>query len=103
MRYKIVITEHADKQLDNILSYIVYRLKNHQAAEAVLIDVEQAYRILEENAESFAICEDPYLSSKEYRKISLQKHNYVIIYQVHEGVVYINGIFHMLEAYREKL
>ena len=54
-------------------------------------------------AESFAFCEDPYLHSKEYRKLSLEKHDYILIYRIVLDTVYIIGFFHMKENYHVKL
>ena len=49
------------------------------------------------------LCEDPFLAGKGYRKIALEQHDYVILYQLEADTVYINGIFHMLENYQKKL
>ena len=54
-------------------------------------------------AESFAFCEDPYLRSKEYRKLSLEKHDYILIYRIILDTIYIIGFFHMKENYHVKL
>ena len=48
-------------------------------------------------------CNDRYLAAKGYRKLALEKHNYVLLYQVRNDIVFVNGIFHMLENYRDKL
>lgn len=103
MNYNVIITERANQQLDNIIHYIVYKLKNKQAAASVLDDVLKAYNKLESVAGALALCEDPYLSGKGYRKLALDKHDYILLYQIEENTVYVNGIFHMLENYRDKL
>ena len=92
MAYKLAIPEHTERQIDKCISYIV-----------VLEDIEHAYDLLEKMAESFAFCEDPYLQSKGYRKLILEKHDYVFIYRVDGETVYLTGFFHMLENYRNKL
>ena len=78
MAYKLAIPEHTEHQIDKCISYIVNTLRNPSAASAVLDDIEHAYDLLEETAESFAFCEDPYLQSKGYRKLTLEKHDYVV-------------------------
>lgn len=103
MTYNIVISEHANEELDNILSYIVYKLQNREAAKAVYSDVLKAYEDLEYMAGSIALCEDPYLAAKGYHKLLLAHHDYVLLFQISENTVYVNGIFHMLENYRDKL
>ncbi|MCM1159481.1 MAG: hypothetical protein NC300_12525 [Bacteroidales bacterium] len=103
MTYKIVVSERANMHLDNILSYIVYKLKNKQAARAVYDDVKNMYDKLEYMAGSVALCEDSYLAEKGYHKLVLDKHDYILLFQIYDDIVYVNGIFHMLENYREKL
>ena len=36
MAYKLNVTEHADELLDNLMYYLIYRLKNTQAAKHLL-------------------------------------------------------------------
>ena len=69
MAYKLAVPEHTENQIDKCISYIVNTLRNPSAASAVLDDIEHAYDLLEETAESFAFCEDPYLQPKGYRKL----------------------------------
>lgn len=103
MTYNVIITEKSQEQLDNIISYCVNVLRNKQAAKSILSDVEQAYCRLEQFANVFPLCQDEYLNFKEYRKINLLKHDYVIIYKIVDKNVIILGIFHMLEDYYHKL
>lgn len=103
MAYKLEIPEHTERQIDKCILYIVDILKNPSAARTVLEDIEYAYGQLEEMAESFAFCEDPYLYAKRCRKLSLQRHDYVFIYRVEKDKVFLAGFFHMLENYRTKL
>jgi len=103
MAYNLAIPEHTEHQIDQCISYIVNTLKNPSAAEAVMDDLGHAYDLLEKMAESFAVCEDPYLQSKGYRKLRLEKHDYVFIYRVDGETVYLAGFFHMLENHRIKM
>ena len=103
MAYKLAIPDHTERQIDKCISCIVSTLRNPAAAEAVLDDIEHAYDLLEKMAESFAFCEDPYLQSKGYRKLTLEKHDYVFIYRVDGETVYLAGFFHMLENCGNKL
>ena len=103
MAYKLVVTENAAQQIESIVDYIMYRLHNKQAAIDVINDVEKAYTKLRVMPEAFAYCYDRYLFAKGYRKLTLEKHQYIILYQIKDRVVYVNGVFHMLENYREKL
>ena len=103
MTYKVIITDWAEEQLDNIIRYILIKFKNKEAASSVLNDVLKTYDKLEYVAGSAQLCSDPYLAAKEYYKIALEKHNYLLLYQIHGNEVIVSGIFHMLENYREKL
>ena len=43
MEYRLVITEHAEELLDNLIYYLLYKLKNEQAAKHLLNGVENVY------------------------------------------------------------
>ena len=103
MDYKIVVTEQAEKHLDKIVNYIIEQLKNNAAAISILDDVEETYNRLEKIAGTLQLCNDPYLAEKGYRKIILENHDYLMLYQIGGYHVYVNRIFHMSENYRDKL
>ena len=78
-------------------------LRNSDAARSILDDIAAVYKRLEHLPEATPLCRDIYLRAKEYRKIALPHHNYLLIYRVAAQTVYIVGVFHMLENDREKL
>ena len=39
MGYKLVISEYADELLNNLIYYLIYRLKNEQAAKMLLFSI----------------------------------------------------------------
>ena len=47
MEYRLVITEHAEELLDNLIYYLLYKLKNEQAAKHLLNGVENVYERME--------------------------------------------------------
>ena len=49
MAYKLNVTEHADELLDNLMYYLIYRLKNKQAAKHLLDGIDVIYDRLEVN------------------------------------------------------
>jgi hypothetical protein len=49
MEYKLILTKRAEKLLDNILNYIIHKLKNEQAAGNLLTEIEHVYYNLERN------------------------------------------------------
>ena len=103
MAYRLVVSRTANENIENIVEYIVDRLSNPQAAKAILDDIDAAYDKLEEAAEMYPYCNDLYLARKRYRKLPLDKHDYVILYQVAGNEVHIGGIFHTRENHTKKL
>lgn len=103
MNYNVIVTRHAEEQLDNIIRHIIFQLKNEQAASNVLDDVYKTYERLEYIGGSLQLCNDPYLAAKGYYKIALEKHDYLLLYQVRNSEIIVNGIFHMLENYHKRL
>lgn len=103
MTYKLNITEHADELLNHILHYLVYQLKNKQAASHLLDEMETIYGRLEEKPLQFPLSRDKYLASKGYREAVVKGMNYTVIFNVKTSNVNIVGIFHQLENYRKKL
>ena len=103
MAYKLYISERAEEQLDHILQYIAVRLRNPEAARAVLDDVVDMYDYLREEPGAFAFCDDSWLAGRGYRKAVLKKHNYIMLYRIESDIVQISGIFHMKENYAAKL
>lgn len=55
MAYKLIVTEHADKLLDNLVHHLLYRIKNEQAARHLLDGIENVYERLEENPLQFPL------------------------------------------------
>lgn len=103
MAYKLVISSNANQNITNIIDYIINQLFDYQAAKSILDDIDIAYAKLEDAAEMYPLCADPYLNSKGYRKLPLDSHEYVILYQVINKEVRIGGIFHTRENYMRKL
>jgi len=103
MTYKVIVTERAEEQLNTIIRYILVQFNNKDAAGSVLSDVLKTYDKLEYIVGSAQLCNDPYLAAKGYYRISLEKHNYLLLYRIHGDEVIVNGIFHMLENYQDKL
>lgn len=103
MAYKLIVTEHADKLLDNILCYLIYQLKNEQAAAHLLDEMKSIYDHLEENPLQFPVSRDTYLANKGYREAVIVQMHYTIVFCVRADIVNIVGIFHQLENYQKKL
>lgn len=103
MAYNLCVTEHADELLNNILHYLIFQLKNQQAAKHLLDEIQHIYGRLEKNPLQFPVCRDTYLAKRGYHEAVTGQMDYVIVYSVKTNVVNIIGIFHQLENYQKKL
>ena len=72
MGYKLVISERAERHIDNIIHYVVNTLKNTGAAEAILSDIDEAYNRLEYMAEIHGYCNDYYYLGLLNCKIAME-------------------------------
>lgn len=103
MDYKLVISEYADELLDNLVYYLLYRLKNEQAAKHLLDGIESIYDRLETNPFQFPLSGDVYLANKGCHEAVVPQMDYIVIFDVREENVNVVGIFHQLENYQSKL
>ena len=103
MAYNLVITERAEELLDNIVNYLVHRLKSMQAAEHLLSQVEVVYDTLEDNPYVYSVSRDTYLKSRDYREAIVPEMNYQIVFEIEDDEVTVLGIFHQLENYPRKV
>ena len=102
MAYKIIETELGQKDLSDIVDYIVRSLENPSAVSSLLDEIEACYDNLEQFPMMFETCHDPYFKALGYRKAGIR--NYIMIYKVHESTktVSIMRFFHGRQDY-EKL
>lgn len=103
MAYKLIIADHAEELLDEIIHHLLFHLKNSQAAAHLLDSLAQIYYRLEDNPFQFPLSQEPYLNSHFYREALLPGMSYLILFRVEESNVFILGIFHQLEDYGNKL
>ena len=103
MGYSLVITERADELLDEIVYYLLYQLKNQQAAEHLLTNIDRVYTRLQENPYQFPESRDRFLRQMNYREAILSEMKYVIFFRFENRTVYVVGIFHQLEDYPRKM
>ena len=81
--YRLRVSEHANQDLDNIISYIVVQLVNPSAASRLLDEIEKCYAFLKSNPEMYEICTDSRLAKENYRKVVIS--NYILIYKIVES------------------
>lgn len=99
MVYKVIIMPPAKRRLDMYVNYTIEKLKNRQAAKAILADARTTKKRLSIMADSFKICEDPLLKKYEYRKIMFERHKFLMIYRIQDNQVIVDGMFHELQDY----
>ncbi|MDK2986528.1 MAG: toxin ParE1/3/4 [Clostridia bacterium] len=80
--YKLIVTELAHQDLDNIVSYIAVQLANPAAASNFLNEVDKCYGYLKSNPMMYSKCNDSRLEKEGYRKAVVK--NYIIVYKVDE-------------------
>ena len=103
MAYKLIVTEHADELLDNLLRHLLERLKNEQAARHLLAGIENVYERLEENPLQFPLSRDTYLAGKGYHEAIVPQMDYIVVFSIGADIVNVVGIFHQLESYHKKM
>ncbi len=103
MAYRIVVTEKAEQDLDEILSYIVKTLCNIPAAVNLMDDVESCYEKLTENPLLYPECQQPLLRKRQYRKAII--HDFLLLYRVDEQqkIIYAERYFSQMQDYAHKL
>lgn len=103
MDYKVIITEDAELDMDNFVSYLLFEKKNEQAATSLIEDFEAAIITLTHAAESFKVCENQHLMELGYRRINFKSHRYFMLYRVEEDKVYVDNVFHELQDFENKM
>ena len=56
MDYKVIFTENAMEDMDSIVEYLLFHLRNKQAANDFIDSVENGKDVLSNSAESFKWC-----------------------------------------------
>ena len=97
--YNVVIAPSANADLFNMLRYIAKELENPQAATELADKIEKCYLDLQSMPGAHALCANPLLRLKGYRKYLVG--NYLVIFRVVEesSEVRIVHIFHETQNY----
>lgn len=103
MAYRLIITDRSEELLEDIARYLLFQLKNEQAASHLFNSIDKIYNRLEENPYQFPESRDIHLKRFGYREAVLTDMDYVIVFRVEDDRVYVVGIFHQLENYRKKI
>ena len=103
MQFNVELSELAEKQYDNILSYISNVLKNQQALENVMDDFDDTVGKLEKMADTFSFCKNKRLKEMGLHKIRFARHRYLLVYRIVDEIVIIEGIYHELQDYENSI
>lgn len=103
MDYKVIVTDDAFEDLDHILYYLLFVLKNEQAARNVLDDFEATKVQLSHMAGSLKLCENLRLRARGYRRMEFQKHDYFLLYRIEGNSVIVDAVFHDLQDFENKI
>ena len=103
MTYNLIITDHADKLIDNLMGYLFHKLRHPGAALHLMDGLDAVYDRLADNPLQFPESPDALLSRKGYREALLAEMDYRIIFRIEDLTVYIVGVYHCLEDYRKKI
>lgn len=97
--YRLLLSELAHRDLDNIVSYIAVQLANSIAATNFLDEVRKCYGYLKSNPLMYERCHDACLEKEGYRKATIK--NYVLVYKVDEAAktVIIHRFFYGAQDY----
>lgn len=104
MQFNVEISELAERQYGDILSYIANQLENPQAVKNVIDDFDSTVNRLEKMAEKFGLCKSERLKALGLHKIRFEKHRYLFVYRIEgQQEVVIEGMYHELQDYENAI
>ncbi len=94
MRYKVVISNQGQEDIRQIYTYIAFELLNPDAAENLLIRLEDCIASLSAYPERFRLYEREPWKSRGFRMVAVNR--YVVFYYVREEekTVFITRVFY---------
>ena len=103
MAYNLIISDRADKLIDERVDYLINKFKNPQAAIHLLDGISEIYDRLEENPYQFSDSRDELLLKQGYKEALISDMKYKILFRIENNNVYVVGLFHVLEHYAFKV
>ena len=103
MAYKLLISRSAQKELDDIVQYMIEKLCNPKAATDFLDVLDEKYEFLTENPKMYPLARDFQLRRRGYRMLKAK--NFLVLYRImeEEQTVFVGGIFYDGEEYWKKI
>ena len=103
MDYKVVITPDAEADLEHFIRYLLFDIKNEQAAVSVLNDFEKTIKVLSTAAGTLRLCENSKLKALGYRRMNFLSHKYFLLYRIEKDNAIVDNIFHASQDYENKI
>ena len=103
MGYSLFITERAEELVDNLVGYLMNKLKNPDAALHFVDELDAVYDQLEKNPYRYPESPDDFLRRRGYHDSLLKGMSHRVVFRIEERIVYIVGVFHDLEDYGKKV
>ena len=100
--FKVLITPDAMNMLTDLSDYILINKQNPSAADDVYQDALETANQLQTVAGSLGFCRRKILAEHGYRKIFLQRHEYVLLYKIYGSIAVVEAVFHQKEDYENK-
>lgn len=97
MACDVYLAAEAEHDRDDIVSYLLYRLNNRQAAGHFLDELDTLIDLLGRTPEMFPLSRDDYLAALGLHVAPCMK--YVVLYRVSAAAVYVEHIFHGSQDY----
>lgn len=93
-KYKIIVSETAEQDLENIILYLKNDLSGDIIADKYKILFKQNLKLLEDIAESISVLDEKLTSHKDIRKLNVK--NYIIFYKIDKqnNITYVVRIGH---------
>ncbi|EFP62442.1 type II toxin-antitoxin system RelE/ParE family toxin [Erysipelotrichaceae bacterium AF15-26LB] len=82
MAYKVVMSESAEYDLEQILNYLTVKLYNPIAATNFVNKLESCFNLLSEQPKIYALSNQEYLNKLGYHKCVID--HYVMLYRINE-------------------
>lgn len=106
MTYSLHFTDAGWDMFVNSTEYLLYKVGgngNAQAARNFLTDFDKTIKMVQDNPESYALCELKRYRKIGLRKVHLKRHNYKIIFHIEDNVIIIDAVFHDKQDYENLL
>ena len=98
--YKVIFTENAEIELENIYEYISNTLLSESSAKELMNKIEESTLRLEIFPESCSMAEGYIINGVQYRKLIVE--NYILLYHVDKANKQVN-IIHVFYGRRNYL